>query len=123
MNCLYCNNPCSLYKTLDIPTTGNQLIDYWKCNNCPNHIIFEQWHKSKDIYGTKMYMLINDIEYCYQILHRWELSGDIAQVYSTFRDADGQQYLSKSPIVSFSSTPNITPQNVKEKVKLYLTFI
>lgn len=128
MNCLYCNNLCSLHGTLDIPTTGKPLIDFWKCSRCPHHIIFEQWHKSKDIYSTKIYVSINNTEYCYQILYRWEsdqkiYEKDIAQIYSTFRGADGQQYLDKAPIISLSSIPNVTPQNVKEKVKLYLTFI
>lgn len=96
MNCHYCDKECE--------THGYGLS--WTCLECRVY-----YYKS----CMNMLTTIGHKEYCLQFIYEHDKHGTHkAELFCTDR-ADS--------LVIFDKFPDITPSNINEKVKLYLTFL
>lgn len=95
MNCHYCNLPC-----INPPIITGVQESSWSCYSCNTH-----YHTDK----INMTTTLNGRKVCLQ----FQLYDNAADLFYT----DGCE-----TIIKFNHLPNITPQNIKEKLKLYLLF-
>ena len=94
MNCKFCNKKCKKYPI------------YYLCKSCNTEFRFSG--------VINIYCTINDKKYFYQdrSVFRYKEPARI------MRDGIGQQ----EAVIEFKELPNITPQNIKEKLKTYIMF-
>lgn len=104
MNCVFCNKECYFsYRSLERKLVSS--IE-WKCD----------YHESWDI----LYSLIEEVEYCYIDFISNEY---IVRVFIYQNKFFIKHRISKQMIVHGTCDPlTFTPENLSQKLKLYLTF-
>ena len=97
MNCQYCNQKC-------IKTMMHHGIGDWTCEPCNTNYIVN-WG------FTVINMFFNNRKFFYQ----FSKNRDGSYLYRIVSLTGGE-------IMKFNEPPNITPQNIDKKAKLYITF-
>lgn len=117
MNCKFCQQPCKLSSWDKIYP---QEVTVWMCNN---HSVPVKYYLDKvydDMNGAVTYLWIDTVLF-------WSDNDQYFRAHflpSTFYvDKHNVSTATiRKTVLSLMHHPDITPENVKEKIKLYLTF-
>lgn len=119
MRCPFCNQPCILRQ--DEPAFKEA---YWRCHTHRDLSVWiiEKYNEDSapEMIRYSIDMFINDKEYRITV----DVLNNTTRIYQVLYDHEmSYSWLEEMKNIKFTHAMNITPENAKEKLKLYLTFL